>query len=947
MRFRSRLLAMLAGVALVAALIPTALASAVPPVTVTDGPLPLTAAPAVAGTACTMTCYVDAATGNDANGGASPGDAKKTIQAAIDQVSSGGEVRVFPGAYDETASGRGTDTDTGPYQFGLFFPPSKAGITLQGVTAADVPITTAATIAATVTTNATNSFGYSGVFVSADNITIRGMGFGANAAGDEKTFEVIGNGFMLDASKITSDGNLYIADWDSRYSENGTPLDFTDDTSHITSYTITGDMFDGTSSPYIANGAGVSGPVSGRVITGNLFISPEPVSFAGPGSAAWLKYPVGGAVFTGNTFTAASATRYIQAWGTVQLTSQFDWSDIFTLNTYPHPVVTTTDGNLDHLRPYTAGAFVDIYRVGAIIQNRVDNALPGDTVIAGAGTFAENVMLGQQLRLTGAGNTTIIQPTVAGPAISIAAGGSIANPLVISTLKTTGAIGGGNTGSGLSIVAPGSDVTISHVTSSGNSGHGLAINVSASITRLTLDSVDFNGNSGDGFRIPTSMTGMDGLTISNSHFDNNGFAGMEIYGPPSTGAVTNVAITNSTFSGDANKGIYAERLDNATLDGITVNASGTSGGFAAGIDLNLKKQAFTNITIRNSSITNSGTGDTVNGVGITIKARDDGSYSPTTLVGVTLTGNTITGNQYGLRFGEPGKSNPGPTDVHVNRNNISGNVGGNGAINVSLATDDVTCNWWGNGSGPSGVGLGSGDSVSTGLTFSPWLLTSDLNGACGLVPPLASFRDVRRPADITVGPDVCGTGYPSINLKGSAVAAGDTWITVYDTTPADAVVMNTFGNTSSAADVLMRAYNNKKGAGLLALFNEGSGKKGLALVIYDNGNTDTLALGTVSKASGTFTVLKTASLANRIAECNWYRLTMDVVVSGSNVTVTGNVFRHATASNPNSAVGVSVGSLSFTGPRPAGVDATGEVGIVGSAASAVEDSSVTNFTLIP
>jgi len=51
--------------------------------------------------ACTTVCYVDAVNGSDSNGGASIIDAKKTIQAAIDQVSPGGTVHVLPGTYVE------------------------------------------------------------------------------------------------------------------------------------------------------------------------------------------------------------------------------------------------------------------------------------------------------------------------------------------------------------------------------------------------------------------------------------------------------------------------------------------------------------------------------------------------------------------------------------------------------------------------------------------------------------------------------------------------------------------------------------------------------------------------------------------------------------------------------------------------------------------------------
>jgi hypothetical protein len=75
---------------------------------------------------------------------------------------------------------------------------------------------------------------------------------------------------------------------------------------------------------------------------------------------------------------------------------------------------------------------------------------------------------------------------------------------------------------------------------------------------------------------------------------------------------------------------------------------------------------------------------------------------------------------------------------------------------------------------------------------------------------------------------------------------------------------------------------------------------------------------------------------------------MDVVVSGSNVTVTARVFRHMTPADPNSLTGAQVsGTLSFSGARPAGVDATGEVGIVASAVGASVNSSVTNFTINP
>jgi len=156
-----------------------------------------------------------------------------------------------------------------------------------------------------------------------------------------------------------------------------------------------------------------------------------------------------------------------------------------------------------------------------------------------------------------------------------------------------------------------------------------------------------------------------------------------------------------------------------------------------------------------------------------------------------------------------------------------------------------------------------------------------------------------------------------------------------------------FGSVSVRADVLIRTYNNTKGAGPLALFNEASGKRGLALIVVDQGNTDSLVLATVDQA-GKRTTVKAIGLGAGIGECAWYRVTLDVVVSGGDVAVTGKVFQHVTPGDPNSAVGPQVGgTLSFMGARPAGVDATGEVGIAAVATSTNVNSSVTNVVITP
>lgn len=53
---------------------------------------------------CTETCYVDILNGNDGFGGDSPTNAKRTIQAAVDQVAIGGTVIVASGVYSENVT---------------------------------------------------------------------------------------------------------------------------------------------------------------------------------------------------------------------------------------------------------------------------------------------------------------------------------------------------------------------------------------------------------------------------------------------------------------------------------------------------------------------------------------------------------------------------------------------------------------------------------------------------------------------------------------------------------------------------------------------------------------------------------------------------------------------------------------------------------------------------
>jgi hypothetical protein len=370
------------------------------------------------------------------------------------------------------------------------------------------------------------------------------------------------------------------------------------------------------------------------------------------------------------------------------------------------------------------------------IQSAVDDPTCSQINVA-AGTYAENVVINRQLTLTGAGNTTIIHPVTAGPGITLSAGGTTLNRTVIEKLTVTGAQGGGNTGSGIALIGSGSYgfITVDEVTSTANTGNGIVVNGSMALNDLVISETNLTNNATDGFRIPTSMVSMDGLTISTSHLDNNGFAGWEAYTSSSAGPLQNVTVSGTTFNDNATKGMYVERLSNAHFTSIEVSRSGTAGGFAAGIDINLKYANFQDITIQDSTVSNCGTGDLVNGVGVAFKARDDApSYNthPASLNHVDISNSNIASNQTGIRFGEPGKNNAGPTGVAVHGNNITGNVL-LGVNNQSVAAVDASCNWWGAPNGPGPVGSGSGDRVSTNVTYSPWLVAPAPSACAGAI----------------------------------------------------------------------------------------------------------------------------------------------------------------------------------------------------------------------
>ncbi len=72
------------------------------------------------------------------------------------------------------------------------------------------------------------------------------------------------------------------------------------------------------------------------------------------------------------------------------------------------------------------------------------------------------------------------------------------------------------------------------------------------------------------------------------------------------------------------------------------------------------------------------------------------------------------------------------------------------------------------------------------------------------------FRDVVRGGAINAGEDFGGTGHTSLNIGGSAGAAGRTWMTVVDQDPNTPAADLVYASGTVCADVLIQLFNNTK-----------------------------------------------------------------------------------------------------------------------------------------
>ncbi len=393
-------------------------------------------------------------------------------------------------------------------------------------------------------------------------MTITGLDVsGWSGSENNKTIEAVGDNFTLKYSALHGMDGAAALYFDDNHYNSGT------DTSHLQSYRVEANLLDGggidADGIRFSSGAGWSGDVANRVITGNTFSNViDGIAFVGPGGDSWDEYPVGAATITDNDFTAADR-RQVVAWGEYEAALGYgtiDWQGILDHNTFDKAVTVWTPG--DVLRTWDCagcGSSGDILNIGGIYSSiqryAIDRvAQAGDTIKVEAGTYTEpttttQIVINKNLTIVGVDKaTTIIKPAQ----------------------DTSGT---GNAGSWF-LVNDGVTFNLSKVTLDGvgrNIRQGIRFNGSGVVDDVIIQNMTYPGYSGFGIAQGFENTGARTLTVSNSTFTNYGRIGVQA--DDGTGTST-VMITGNTFTGKGDGdhldyGVTVEGGAHATITGNT------------------------------------------------------------------------------------------------------------------------------------------------------------------------------------------------------------------------------------------------------------------------------------------------------------------------------------------------------------------------------------------
>jgi hypothetical protein len=158
---------------------------------------------------------------------------------------------------------------------------------------------------------------------------------------------------------------------------------------------------------------------------------------------------------------------------------------------------------------------------------------------------------------------------------------------------------------------------------------------------------------------------------------------------------------------------------------------------------------------------------------------------------VTATNNVLQDWDYGLRI----YTSPATLVAHENAIISSVTAGFDASANP---TQNATRNWWGNASGPSGDGSGTGDAVY-GASFSPWIHSgTNLASGCGFTPPTYTIT-ASAGANGSISPTGTLTAYEGDDQTYTITPDAGYSIAdvLVDSVPVGAVASYTFSNVTA------------------------------------------------------------------------------------------------------------------------------------------------------
>ena len=303
------------------------------------------------------------------------------------------------------------------------------------------------------------------------------------------------------------------------------------------------------------------------------------------------------------------------------------------------------------------------------IQEAIDAASDGDTIVVAAGLYEVTVEIDKSLTLKGA-QAGVDARNRSGPETIIEPG----------------------EGPGISIITDEDQWVVIDGLTVRNAEHGITTPEPTVADDITIRNVRVLNP--DEFGISPTFT----ITTTVEYCYVEGAvqainAGALIPFEPTVATFRNNEIVNSQFG-------FTGYLKDSLIEGNLVRDFAT-GGVGIGGQL-------INTEIRNNTITGY-----VEGAGLTFEEH----YSRDLSENVHVEGNTFTRNEYGIYVFDTQAT---LTGITVNFNNIDGNSR-YGVWNKGGETLDATKNWWGSAGGPGGAGHGGGDAISTKVRYSPWL----------------------------------------------------------------------------------------------------------------------------------------------------------------------------------------------------------------------------------